>query len=62
MKALQVLVTAGALALLLGGGPSHAADAATEGMPNGSGTHADLVALLQEFLESEDPARARRGN
>ena len=36
--------------------------AAMEGMPSGSGTHADLVALLQEFLEWEDPARAAGEN
>lgn len=39
-----------------------AAGAAMQGMPSGSGTHADLVALLQEFLEWEDPARASGEN
>jgi hypothetical protein len=38
-----------------------AADAA-EGMPRGKGTHADLVALLDEFLNWQDPARAKGNN
>ena len=37
-----------------------AADAA--GPPQGKGTHADLVALLDEFLQWQDPARAKGNN
>lgn len=64
MKAVKTVLTAGAVALLLSGPSASigATDAAMEGMPNGSGTHGDLAAVLQEFLEAEDPARARRGN
>lgn len=52
-----------AIVLLAAPTPSvAAAGAAMEGMPSGSGTHADLVALLQEFLEWEDPARAAGEN
>lgn len=38
-----------------------AADAAA-GIPSGKGTHADLVALLDEFLQWQDPARAKGNN
>jgi hypothetical protein len=50
-----------ALAITVGAAsPAFAAEpAANAALPAGTGTHADLVALLQEFLEWEDPARAK---
>ena len=46
------------LLLLLTAFQWQAGDAREEGMPDGSGTYDDLVALFQEFLEWTDPARA----
>ena len=46
------------LLLLLTAFQCQAGDARPEGIPDRSGTYDDLVALLQEFLEWTDPARA----
>ncbi len=73
MKSTQALLSSACAAVLLMGmapgisaqttnAQTTAAQTSYEGMPRGSGTHEDVVALLPEFLESEDAARARRGN
>ena len=52
-----------ALATLLIFAHSAGAESKTyEGMPSGSGSYEDLVALYGEFLEWKDPARASRTN
>jgi hypothetical protein len=50
------LFTLSLLAML---GNVHAAGKPMDGMPDGSGSHAELVELYQEFLEWKDPQRAR---
>ena len=51
-----------AVVLLVGAVRIGVAAEAAEGMPRGKGTHADLVALLDEFLHWQDPARAKGNN
>jgi hypothetical protein len=50
------LLTLSLLAVL---GNVHAAGKRMDGMPDGSGSYAELIELYQEFLEWKDPQRAR---
>lgn len=51
-----------AVVMLIGAARLTAAADMTAAMPHGKGTHADLVALLDEFLKWQDPARAAGDN
>ena len=51
-----------AVVLLVGAVRMGVAADAVKAMPRGKGTHADLVALLDEFLNWQDPARAKGNN
>ena len=56
---LRRALSAAALTTLVVTASANAAGSRIDGMPDGSGSYRDFVALFQEFLEWKDPARAR---